>query len=348
MIVKKDNKNAYLTLFSSVKLTRGYKRTLLVDFDRNKSRILPNDLYDLIEKCKLNPFVKVVKEYNADDQQIINEYVNFLEKHEYVIFTNKPESFPDIDLTWKSPNYISNAVVDVNIKSNHNYMRIIELLDDLGCKALDMRVFEAVKFENIVNLLESSKNSRLNTINLILPYTMLKQNINHNNLLIKYPRLLIVVFHSAPKNECCKLNSPKGLKGLLFTTNKITSPGCCGYVSEKLMVCNLELFSEAQNHNTCLNKKMSINVNGIVKNCNAMQENFGHYEQIDIKKMILENKRYTKLWKTCKDDIDICKDCEFRYVCVDCRANIKDANNALSKPSRCCYDPYTAKWESGW
>jgi SPASM domain peptide maturase of grasp-with-spasm system len=342
MIVKKDSGDAYLKLFSSVKLTKGYKQTLLVDFDRNKIRVIPNDLYEFIEKCKLKPFVEVFKEYDSNNQQIINEYIVFLEEHEYIIFTNKPNRFPRIDLTWKSPNYISNVVVDVDGKSNHDYLYIIKLLDSLGCQALDVRVFKEVGFKSIVKLLEASKDCRLKTLRILLPYVMLRQDMNYNDLFMKYPRLEAVVFHGAPKNECKITNSSQSL---LFITNKIDSPCCCGYVSEKLMICSLELFSEAQNYNTCLNKKLSIDVNGNIKNCNAMKESFGHYKKTDIKRLILEDKQYTKFWKINKNNIHTCKECEFKYVCVDCRANIKNGD-MLSKPSKCSYNPYVAKWEN--
>ena len=45
-----------------------------------------------------------------------------------------------------------------------------------------------------------------------------------------------------------------------------------------------------------------------------------------------------------KDLIDVCKDCEFRYICTDCRAYIQDKNNIYSKPAKCNYDPYNAEW----
>jgi len=54
---------------------------------------------------------------------------------------------------------------------------------------------------------------------------------------------------------------------------------------------------------------------------------------------------FKDLWSINKDQIEVCKDCEFRYVCTDCRAFITDPDNRYSKPSTCTYDPYTAQWE---
>ncbi|MNX99984.1 hypothetical protein D3C86_1324620 [compost metagenome] len=50
-------------------------------------------------------------------------------------------------------------------------------------------------------------------------------------------------------------------------------------------------------------------------------------------------------WFTKKDDIAVCRDCEFRYVCTDCRAYVEDPADAYAKPLKCGYDPYANVWE---
>jgi len=52
-----------------------------------------------------------------------------------------------------------------------------------------------------------------------------------------------------------------------------------------------------------------------------------------------------KYEKLSKDQIDICKECEFRYICTDCRAYIEDPENIYSKPLKCGYDPATNQWQ---
>jgi len=46
-----------------------------------------------------------------------------------------------------------------------------------------------------------------------------------------------------------------------------------------------------------------------------------------------------------KDQINICKDCEYRYFCTDCRAYKEDPDDNFSKPLKCGYDPYQGQWE---
>lgn len=50
------------------------------------------------------------------------------------------------------------------------------------------------------------------------------------------------------------------------------------------------------------------------------------------------------IWQINKDKIKTCKDCEFRYICTDCRAYLEDPANIFSKPLKCGYNPYTLEW----
>jgi radical SAM protein with 4Fe4S-binding SPASM domain len=56
---------------------------------------------------------------------------------------------------------------------------------------------------------------------------------------------------------------------------------------------------------------------------------------------------FKKTWGINKDQISICKDCEFRYICTDCRVFIENKDDIYSKPAKCGYDPYTTKWNQG-
>lgn len=48
-----------------------------------------------------------------------------------------------------------------------------------------------------------------------------------------------------------------------------------------------------------------------------------------------------------KDKIEICKDCEFRYACWECRAMAHQLDiNKYSKPLTCMYNPHQGIWES--
>ena len=74
-----------------------------------------------------------------------------------------------------------------------------------------------------------------------------------------------------------------------------------------------------------------------------MKENYGHVDTTGFKD-VLDNSSFTKKWKIKKDDIKVCMDCEFRYICPDCRAFKEQPGDEFSKPLKCGYDPYTGEW----
>jgi SPASM domain peptide maturase of grasp-with-spasm system len=80
------------------------------------------------------------------------------------------------------------------------------------------------------------------------------------------------------------------------------------------------------------------------KNCPAISQSFGNIKNTTLEEA-LALKDFKKYWNITKDQIDVCKDCEFRHVCTDCRAYVEDPENQYSKPLKCGYSPYTNEWE---
>jgi len=74
-----------------------------------------------------------------------------------------------------------------------------------------------------------------------------------------------------------------------------------------------------------------------------MEQSFGNIKDITLEEA-LNKPGFKDLWGIRKDDIDVCKDCEFRYMCTDCRCIIKNPDDIYSQPAKCGYNPYIAKW----
>jgi len=106
----------------------------------------------------------------------------------------------------------------------------------------------------------------------------------------------------------------------------------------------LKYFNEASFYNTYFNKKISIDINGKIKNSPACSKSYDNIREITLLE-VMGKPGFKDLWHITKDKIDVCKDCEFRHICSDCRAFIKDPENIYSQPAKCTYNPYIAKWE---
>lgn len=54
-----------------------------------------------------------------------------------------------------------------------------------------------------------------------------------------------------------------------------------------------------------------------------MKKSFGNVFQTPLETVVSDSD-FMKIWKIKKDDIEVCKDCEFRYICSDCHAFTED------------------------
>lgn len=68
-----------------------------------------------------------------------------------------------------------------------------------------------------------------------------------------------------------------------------------------------------------------------------MQKSYGNIRDTKLVDAV-NTKGFKELWKITKDHVAVCKDCEFRYICQDCRAILKDPENIYSKPGNCKYN----------
>lgn len=117
----------------------------------------------------------------------------------------------------------------------------------------------------------------------------------------------------------------------------------CGFISKSQFTLNQLFFAESQSCNTCLHKKVSIDMNGKIKNCPSSNKLFGDIKRDKLMHAINSNS-FKDLWYVKKDEIQVCRDCEYRYMCLDCRVFVDDPDNNYSRPSKCGYNPYIGKW----
>lgn len=137
----------YIKLFSNCIVVKGAKRSTICDIHRNKYKLIPNSLGEIIVELKHESIDEVLKKYSKGDQTTIKEYLKYLVENEFAFFCDKDELalFPDIKDEWDYPGEISNAIIDIDKDSNHDFKSIFNDLEDLGCNHLLIRSFCAKK-----------------------------------------------------------------------------------------------------------------------------------------------------------------------------------------------------------
>ena len=121
------------------------------------------------------------------------------------------------------------------------------------------------------------------------------------------------------------------------------------FVKEPNFSTSYEDFYYNQNWNSCWVGKIAITSNGNVIPCIfARNHVVGKLSDSISLTEVIKNKDLQYFWKITKDDVEVCKDCEYRYVCRDCRPLAEATYRDLfAKSPRCKYNPYKGVWEGG-
>lgn len=330
-------------LFANCIPVKGYSRSIIYDLQRNEFHFIPNSLFEILEKFDGESIERIKEEYNQEYNEVIDEYFDFLENKEIGFNTQKPDLFPPLNLKWENPSLITNAILCFNKLDLYDYKSVVNQLEELGCKAIQLRFFKELSLKELDNFLSVFMDKRVSDIEIILPFHISFNKKDLQYLFNNNVRLTRVLVFGSPEEKKIVIEENVGLI-TTFIRPILLDNNFCGVINPLGFTTNVKFFSEAVNHNTCLNKKISVDENGLIKNCPSMINNFGDINNKPLKEVAQSNE-FQRIWNVKKDDVEICKDCEFRYMCLDCRAYLEDDEKDL-KPLKCGYNPYISKWST--
>lgn len=328
--------------YSSIHVTRGAGRGLISDSSQKSCFTVPLSMIDFLDAVELKSENEVFNVFLDEQPEVIRAYLDFLIEKEIVFFCDnlqEAERFPAMDMTWKYPAEIANGVVEVSSVINiETFLRskaglhIPYIQYNLTCDVKDISVL-AHLVDKV--LLDDVKGVQL--------YFDNKNAISEQELIVlcneKSRIETIVAFNSHFEKNLSSLSSR-----IIFVKQPFPDNSQCGLVDQSYFNLQLPHYTESLVHNTCLNRKISIDVDGNIKNCPSMKESFGNIKDTKLEEVI-NKPGFQKYWNITKDEITKCKDCEFRHVCTDCRAYLQNPDDVYSAPLKCGYDPYNCQWE---
>jgi SPASM domain peptide maturase of grasp-with-spasm system len=321
---------------------KGARRSTICDLQKQRMRLIPNDLFYILTDLAGLPTSEIKRRFNGNSDEVIDDYFAMLEREAYGFWCDEPERFPKLDLTWERPEKITNAIIDVDRTSKHDYASLLSQLDDLGCQAIQVRAYDELTLADLEDILTHCESQRLRHVELVIKY---QPELTHEALskfCIDHQVISRITVHSSPRKSRVRVD-PFSIIVDYYVLPVTTSS--CGVVSPRFFTLTVEHFTEAQVFNTCLNRKIGIASDGQIKACPAMGHSFGNASHTKLK-TVVNDPQLTQIGSITKDQVAVCRDCEFRYVCTDCRAHTQDSNDPYSKPAKCTYDPYTATWAS--
>ncbi|MPT35512.1 MAG: hypothetical protein E2604_10595 [Flavobacterium sp.] len=306
-----------LKFHAETPVINGFNRSCIYDLPRNTYDFLPLAIVN-----KLYSFENMNRD-TIIDQLDTNEklWLNYLIEKEYCFFIPQEfkDAFPKINFKWTNPSLISNTIIDISQTTSGFDFKIVE---ELNCKHVLIRIDN---YENLEAL-----------------YSLLKEKIGTTTFksidlhIRKKPDTSFSSFKKSIKKEIKQITDINFYNKKRDTIPSVFSP---------FFLININIFSESLRFNSYYNRKLYIDKDGNIKNGIEGKRIFSNLtKNVDLAE-IVQSKNYKNLWNINKDKIDICKDCEFRYMCIDNRTPKKRNNKAYYFEEECPYNPYISKWK---
>jgi hypothetical protein len=314
-------------LYTCCKPVKGYNRSIIQDLNRTKVHFVPNDLYNILVENKEAISVEKLNDLKSQNNGL--DYINFMVDNEIIFEIDEIflSCFPEIQENHSIPFIIDYLILDIQLVLNDT--KFINQVFDLSvnnfvinCEIITLEIL--IKINTILDTSDGN-NFFINT-----------KSISSNELTEINRHIL--------KSDC--------LLGLFVNDlDKVFDK------FEAIHIVNNNKFNMWYNNNisfyscaTKLNpntfKKVFIDDKYVVRN--SIKSSKTYVLNKDIKNSIysiLEEIEEQPYYSVSKDDIDVCKDCEFRYLCNDDRIPVMRSNKSWYHLSECPYNPYISKWE---
>ena len=323
---------------------KGFNRDAIYDLPKNKYEFIPNSISDFLRLLSKKTFYEIYNNTPTEYKEIIIEYLEYCLEKEYILeIPNQVDAknFPKLNLNFEYPSIITNLSLNICTPSTLSPDNIKNILLITKCYNIHIILEKNFDVFLIENYLKIISNIGIRSIELIMPY---ETKFNYERLTEIYKNISFIFIYSAPYTKFIKPHY-FGLQQI-FTSEKdfkITHTKSLEFFN-----VNIQLFTESQKHNTDFNRKLHIGANGEIKNALLAPDVFGNINALENTEGILkiiETKEFQKYWYVHKGLIDVCKQCEFRHMCVDNRVPEKRNEKSWYFESECNYNPYIAKWQ---
>jgi SPASM domain peptide maturase of grasp-with-spasm system len=333
-------------LFADCIPVKGYIRSAIYDLNRNSYKFVPNSMLEFVNDAIGKSPAEIKEIYGIEYREIVDEYIDFLEKNEFVSWLPEIllERFVPLDLRYDYPAYITNAILDIDSYSVYSVTSVLKQLENLGCKSVQIRSFVCKSIDYFDAILKEFITSSYLAFEIITMFSNDLNELEVNNFIQSHSRIKSIVFHTSPYNKIINQKGENIMGTLAFTKQRIQSPRDCHNNSEAYFTVSISLFSESLSFHPYFNRKVSIDTCGNIKNCSAQDKVFGN---IDNRQLIdvINRTDFQELWNVSRDKIVVCKDCEFRYMCNDSTTPTLVSEDVWKLKKECDYNPYIAKWK---
>lgn len=324
--------------FEDVRLEKGAQESVIYDLSRSS--------YDTLSANTTTFFEGLVGSEPTDEDSLSagdkERWHQF--QHKEWLFTcpsNFVNNFQPLVPEHKTPHALLNAQVYADYCLLHP--EVITQLGSLGVRHLQVRIDKDWSSEELKSFFDQLSGSSIDYVELLLDWTDERAIDNLVEVKDQQSRLQVIHVFSSPEE---KSFSSKEKDLVLFThTEGMGSLNSPKIGAPHLFTVNHQTYREAHHRNLFFNQKVAIGPEGEIKNAMTSSRVFGHFPKDDLA-AIVRSDDFQTLWYARKDDIAVCCDCPYRYMCTDEREPIKGPEG-WHYTSDCVYNPYTGQWADG-
>ncbi len=334
--------NKYIKIFEDCQIVLGTNQAIICDLTRKKVLNMSKHGLEIL----LDSDRKLVSYfYNQfPNKETGEQIIKHLLDNEIVFLCDTKEeltSFPKFSSSYQKPsNILSHMIVDIGnlIWEAH----LFETFIDAGTRHLQLRVSESHHLSQIDSILAFTKESAFKSFEIVVPHAIVNDDLIRKWYGINGRLKLIFLLGSGEFSK--SFNEDKVMKiNVKYDYCDLFDPIIP--TSSSTFIVNHLFFVEASHKNIFYNGKVFISTEGKVKKSCFEEKSYGIVNRDFRIQGFINHPEVKKLWNTSKDDLQTCKDCEFRYICPDERLPQPSMNgNNLVMKELCNYDPYTGKW----
>lgn len=339
--LSKSTKPVFFQFWANCILVKGYRRGIVFDIFRRQQIVVSKLFCEMIDKYGSTSINDIREDTSMEERRGYLKMLDYFVKNDFGVYTDNPSELPPLSMEYDSP-YLATTVV-MRSDSDKDYEALVERLKEIGRElTLSVQINDEGHMTPEM-MREIGELTRQSTIGCIHIYTHFSKEYKPKDFLFMMQNLRFrkIVFMGAAETK--RVESISESQGVVRYLKEEMDYEDCGNVGKRYFVIGQPFFIEGHSCNTCLNRKVSIDKEGNIGNCPLMPHTFGNIKTSSLRE-IVSRSDFQRLWHITKDEIVVCKDCEYRYICTDCRHYIKDKNNIYSQPSKCGYNPYIAKW----
>jgi hypothetical protein len=240
-----------------------------------------------------------------------------------------------------NPSIITNAKInlDYNKKNITNLDLIFRYLESLLCKHIVIDFENEATIKDLKVLFSIINNYNIHEALLLLNYSDELYSDDFADIVLSSNRFKSIIIFNSPftknlENHIYYYPSDRRIPNYEKNKNEFIPTN--------------QLYIESLKYHSYFNRKLFIGSNGELKNGPECEDRFGYiqdYSSFSELKKVIENPCFQKYWNAKKDDSIICRDCEYRYMCVDNRLPYLNMNKVWYHKIECNYNPYIAKWK---